>query len=183
MNCKPTLYILLLSVFLFLGMTTRAQDQRDSRPKIDSAMAISPDYMPTRYAKWPAIQFLPLRYRPIDTSLIHIAEYDPLLRMENLYQSLGINGQAHKSMIFDIPKPSGFSMINLPYPLYFKKMSDLKLYDVNPSYTNLDFSYTFLTAFDIRATHAQRIRQVNFAVNLEATSDKGYFIRFQFFAR
>lgn len=176
MNCKPILYILLSILFLFWGGDICAQEQDDNRSQIDSAMAISPDYMPTRKAIWPTIQYLPLHYTPIDTSLIHIAEYDPLLRMDVLYQSLGINGQAHKSMIFDLQKPSGFSMIDLPYPLYFKKMSDLKIYDVTPSFTNLNFTYTFLSAFDIQATHAQRIRQVDFVVNLSATSDKGYFI-------
>ena len=176
MNCKSALYILLLSVFLFMGMKVCAQEQQDGQTKIDSAMAISPDYMPTRYANWPAIQFLPQNYNIIDTSLIHIAEYDPLWRIENLYQSLGINGQAHKSMLFDIQTPEGFSMMTLPYPLYFKKMTDLKLYNVNPSYTDLKFTYTFLTGFAIKATHAQHIRQVDFAVNLDATSDKGYFI-------
>ena len=119
MNCKPITYISLLIVFLFLGMTTRAQELQDGRPEIDSAMAISPDYMPTHHAPWPSIQFLPLNYDGIDTNLIHIAEYDPLWRLDNLYQSIGINGQAHKSMIFDIQKPSGFSMVTLPYPLYF----------------------------------------------------------------
>ena len=176
MNCKPVIYILLLWIFLFGNTTACAQEQQEGRPKIDSALAISPDYMPTRHAPWPTIQFLPLRYNIIDTSLIHIAEYDPLWRIKNLYQSLGINGQAHKSMIFDIQEPTGFSMITLPYPLYFKKTNDLKLYNVNPSYTNLFFTYTFLTGFAINATHAQRIRQVNFAVNLDAASDKGYFI-------
>jgi len=176
MNCKPILYILLLSVFSFLGMTVFAQEQEDGRPKIDSAMAISPDFSSTRHAPWPATHFLPLRYNTIDTSLVHISEFDPLLRIENLYQSLGINGQAHKSMIFDIQHPTGFSMTTLPYPLYFKKMADLKIYDVTPTYTDLNFTYTFLNAFAFQATHAQKIRQVNFAVHLDAASDKGYFI-------
>ena len=165
-----------MSVISLWGMTSFAQEQQEGRQKIDSAMAISPDYMPTRYGLWPAVQFLPIRYNSIDTSLIHIAEYDPLWQVKNLYQSLGINGQAHKSMIFDIQQPAGFSMITLPYPLYFKNMTDLKIYNVNPSYTDLNFTYTFLTAFAINATHAQHIRQVDFAVNIDATSDKGYFI-------
>ena len=176
MNCKPIIYILLLSVISLCGMTSFAQEQQEGRPKIDSAMAISPDYMPTRHAPWPAIHFFPLRYNVIDTSLIHIAEYDPLWRIENLYQSLGINGQAHKSMIFDIQEPAGFSIITLPYPLYFKKMTDLKLYNVKPSFTDLYFTYTFLTGFAFKATHAQHIRQVDFTVNIDAASDKGYFI-------
>lgn len=176
MNCKPIIYILLLSVISLWGMTSFAQEQQEGRPKIDSAMAISPDYMPTRHAPWPTIQFFPLRYNVIDTSLIHIAEYDPLWRIENLYQSLGINGQAHKSMIFDIQEPAGFSMTTLPYPLYFKKMTDLKLYNVKPSFTDLYFTYTFLTGFAFKATHAQHIRQVDFTVNIDAASDKGYFI-------
>ncbi len=176
MNCKSALYILLLSIFLIPGITVRAQEQQDGHTNIDSAMAISPDYMPTHYTIWPSLQFLPLRYDPIDTALIHIAEYDPLLKMDNLYQSLGINGQAHKSMIFDIQEPSGFSMITLPYPLYFKKITNLKIYDVHPSYTDLNFTYTFLNAYAFSATHAQHIRQVDFAINLDAASDKGYFI-------
>lgn len=176
MNYKPTTYILLLCLFLFGVTAVCAQEQQESRPKIDSAMAISPDYMPTRYAPWPNLLFLPVQYCNIDTSLVHIAEYDPLWQTENLYQSLGINGQAHKSMIFDIQQPAGFSMITLPYPLYFKKMTDLKLYNVTPSYTDLNFTYTFLTGFAIKATHAQHIRQADFAINIDAASDKGYFI-------
>ena len=176
MSCKTILYILLLSILSLWGGTICAQEHSDGRPQIDSAMAISPDFSSTRHTQWPTIQFFPLHYNIIDTSLVHISEYDPLLRIENLYQSLGINGQAHKSMIFDIQEPAGFSMITLPYPLYFKKMQDLKIYDVHPSYTDLNFTYTFLTGFAFKATHAQHIRQVDFAVNLDAASDKGYFI-------
>lgn len=176
MNCKSTSYILLSIVLLFLGMTVCAQEQQNGIPQIDSVMAISPDYVPTSAAPWPTIHSFPLQYQPIDTSFIHIAEYDPLLRIENLYQSLGVNGQAHKSMIFDIQKPLGFSMITLPYPLYFKNMSDLKIYNAKPSFTDLSFTYTILNEFAINATHAQHIRQVDFAVNLDASADKGYFI-------
>lgn len=178
MRYKSTIYIILILFFGFIAGSAFAQETtpNEQNSGIDSAMAISPDYMPTRYATWPSTQFIPLTYTPIDTNLIHISEYDALWRLDNLYQSIGINGQAHKSIIFDIPKPSGFSMITLPYPLYFKKMTDLKIYDVSPSFTDLNFTYTFLNAFAIRATHAQNIRQVDFAVNLDAASDKGYFI-------
>lgn len=178
MRYKPVIYIILFLLFEFVSGTAFAQETnpQEQSSSIDSAMAISPDYALTRHAPWPTIQFFPISYNPIDTSLIHISEYDPLWQLNNLYQSLGINGQAHKSMIFDIRTPAGFSMISLPYPLYFKKMTDLKIYNVTPSYTDLNFTYTFLNAFALRATHSQRIRQVDFAVNIDAASDKGYFI-------
>lgn len=178
MRYKPVIYIILFLLFEFVSGTAFAQETnpQEQSSSIDSAMAISPDYALTRHAPWPTIQFFPISYNPIDTSLIHISEYDPLWQLNNLYQSLGINGQAHKSMIFDIRTPAGFSMISLPYPLYFKKMTDLKIYNVTPSHTDLNFTYTFLNAFALRATHSQRIRQVDFAVNIDAASDKGYFI-------
>jgi hypothetical protein len=139
-------------------------------------MALSPDYLPTRYADFPTHQYYPLTYTGIDTTTYGIAGYDPLWRIENLYQSLGINGQAHKNMVFDLDPPIGFTMITLPYPLYFKRMNTLKLYDLKTSYTNLDFCYGLLSEFMFQATHAQHIRQFDFVFDLDAASNKGYFL-------
>jgi len=154
----------------------QTQDERGARPPIDSAMAISPDYLPTQTAPLPTFNFNPLSYTPIDTSLIYISEYDPLLHTHNLYQSLGINGQAHKNMVFDINHPIGFTWMTLPYPLYFKKMSDLKIYNLETSFTDIDFSYGILNEFTFRATHAQRVRQADFTASIDGASNQGYFL-------
>ena len=124
MRCKSIIYKLLAGIFILLAGRTAAQEQEDqgARAAIDSSMAISPDYLPTRLAPMPTAEFNPLEYSAIDTSLVHIAEYDPLLQTRYLYQSLGINGQAHKNMVFDLDHPMGFTWTTLPYPLYFRKI-------------------------------------------------------------
>ena len=129
MRYKSAIYITItLILSLFSGkVQAQTEESTGERRHIDSAMAISPDYLPTSTAPMPTINFKPLIYKPIDTSIVHISGYDPLLRTENLYQSLGIIGQAHKNMVFDIDHPMGFTWTTLPYPLYFKKMSDLKI--------------------------------------------------------
>lgn len=178
MRCKSIIYsIITLVVVLHAGrVAAQSEGENASRPAIDSAMAISPDYLPTRFSPMPTVNFNPLIYKAIDTTLFQISNYDPLLRTENLYQSLGINGQAHKSMVFDIGRQMGFSWITLPYPLYFKKISDLKIYDLATSYTDIDFSYGILKEFAFQATHAQHIRQTDFVVSLDGASNEGYFI-------
>ena len=178
MRYKPVLYIIITLLCALMAGNAFAQEtsQKGVNSAIDSSMAISPDYLPTQYAPFPTITFNPLVYRNIDTSLIHISEYDPLWKIENLYQSLGINGQAHKSMIFDLSHDIGFTMITLPYSLYFKKMQDLKLYNLATSYTDINFTWGWRRELVFNATHAQRIRQVDFVVNIDACSNPGYFI-------
>lgn len=178
MYYKSTIYkIIALLVILLPGkLFVQAQEEKPTRRAIDTAMAISPDYMPTRLAPNPTINYTPFEYNYIDTSLIHISEYDPLWRIENMYQSLGINGQAHKNMVFNLDHPMGFTMITLPYPLYFKKISDLYIYNLKTSFTDIDFTYGILSEFSFKATHAQHVRQADFVFNIDGCSNKGYFI-------
>lgn len=149
---------------------------------IDSAMALSPKFMPVYTAPLPGTYFNPLVYKPIDTSIFHTSQSDPTLRPENIYQTLGIYSQAHKSMIFDYGHEIGFTMLTLPYPLYFKQQKDLKYYDVQTSFTNV--AYTFGISFEnssatenrIQATHAQKIKQLEFIFDINGYNNKGYFL-------
>lgn len=178
MRYKSIRYIILLVFCAFTAVSALAQDTAKTRSltNIDSSMAISPDYLRTRYAPFPTIHFQPIVYQEIDTTMFYLSEYDQLLKTQNLYQSLGINGQAHKSMVFDIDHSLGFTMITLPYPLYFKKMQDLKLYDLATSHTDINFTWGWRRELVFSATHAQRVRQMDFAVNIDACSNPGYFI-------
>ena len=178
MRYRSITYIILLVLCVFTAGSALAQDTAKTRtlPTIDSSMAISPDYLHTRYAPFPTFNFQPIVYQEIDTSMIHISEYDPLLKVQNLYQSLGINGQAHRPMVFEINHSLEFTMLSLPYPLYFKKMEDLKLYDLATSHTDINFAWGWRRELVFSATHAQRIRQVDFVVNIDACSNPGYFI-------
>lgn len=173
---KSTIYSIILIILGCLTGLGTVSAQTPDRQAIDSAMAISPDYLPTRLADFPTVNFTPLDYKPIDTTLYAISFFDPLLSVPNLYQSLGINGQAHKSMIFSIENYSGINLITLPYQLYFKKIEDLKIYDLETSYTDLRFNYAIMRTFSIQATHAQHVRQADFVFDLDGASNPGYFL-------
>ncbi|MCQ2284440.1 MAG: putative porin [Bacteroidales bacterium] len=166
----------LLVVLFSGGLQAQEEAALGSERTIDSAMAISPAFMPVYTAALPTIFFHPMNYTPVDTSIFHTAEYDPLWQNKNIYQSLGIDGQAHKNMIFDYAHDLGFSMITLPYELYFKQQKDLKYYNVQTSFTNLAYTFGISGENSFQATHAQRIRQCEFVVDLDGYSNKGYFI-------
>lgn len=143
---------------------------------IDSAMAISPYYLPTSYTELGTTFFKPIQYREVDTTMDLIAQHDLLSRTENIYQTLGINGQAHKPMNFTFKHEPGFKLISNPYPLYCKEQTDLRYYKLKTSYTQLAFTYGIANEHNITATHAQNIRdRVNFVVNLRGFANAGEF--------
>lgn len=179
---KFRIFVLLFSL-LSAGMVLRAQNTENDNEgdgihthEIDSAMAISPLYLPTSYTALGSTFFKPVVYKDIDTTLDLAGQYDPLIRTENVYQTLGINGQAHKPMNFGFEKEAGFSLITNPYPLYFKTQNDLRYYKLKTSYTQLAFSYGIATENTFYATHAQNIRDwAEIVVNLRGYGNSGYF--------
>lgn len=174
-------YLLLLLLLSIAVVPAFAQEEKDEAEdlfhhEVDSAMAISPSYLPTSYTQCGTTFFQPIDYKEIDTTIGFVYQYDPLLRNENIYQSLGINGQAHKPMNFTFNKEPGFSLFTSPYPLYFKSQSDLKYYQLKTSYTQLAYTYGFETENTLYATHAQNIRDLfNMVFNLRGYSNEGYF--------
>ena len=169
----------IICIILFSGclqLLSAQEETRGTERTIDSVMAISPAYMPVYKATLPTISFNPLVYEPVDTNIFHTPEYDPIWQTKNIYQTLGIDGQAHKNMIFDYQHDLGFSMISLPYELYFKKQQDLHFYNVKTSFTELAYTYGISSENSFRATHAQRIRQFQFSLDLDGYSNKGYFL-------
>lgn len=172
--------IALFTAALSLQAQAEGGEEDSGTPTIDSAMAISPLYLPTSYTKCGTTFFQPIEYKEIDTTMDLAGQYDPLLATQNIYQTLGINGQAHKPMNFSFSKEMGFSLITNPYPLYFKNQSDLKYYKLKTSYTQLAYSYGVATENNFSATHAQNIRDlVNLVVNLRGYGNSGYFNRQQ----
>ncbi len=137
---------------------------------------LSPDHLPVFHAALPTINFDMLEYVPIDTHIFHTPQSNPLSEVHNIYQSLGIFSQAHKSMIFDYDHAMGFSMITLPYPLYFRDQRHLRYYNVETSYTKLNYTYGLFTENSFQALHTQRVRQVKFTFDLNGYSNSGYFI-------
>ena len=177
-------YIKLLAVLFLALCATPLYAQNDesegeedlfSKP-IDSAMAISPNYLPTSYTKLGTTFFEPADYQEIDTTIDLIGQYDPLNKTENIYQTLGIFGQAHKPMNFTFKREPGFKLISNPYPLYHKEQTDLDYYKLKTSYTQLAYTYGILEENDFTATHAQNFRdRVNVVFNMRALSNTGYF--------
>ena len=169
---------------LLLACAFRATAQEDENAEddlfhhtIDSAMAISPLYLPTSYTELGAIFFKPIDYKVIDTTINLIAQHDPLEQTENICQTLGIGGQAHKFVNFNFSKEPGFSLFTNPYPLYFKEQEDLVYYKLKTAYTNLGFTYSVIPKqYMLTAQHAQNIRdKVNYAVNIRGLTSEGYY--------
>ena len=176
---KSNKYENIFGLIILLLCSCRLIAQESDAPHnhtIDTAMAISPISMPVYTAQMSGIQFNPLHFEHIDTLTFHIPEYDPLWSSTTLYQSIGINSQAHQNLIFDYKRDLGFTLIDLPYPLYFKKQTDLKFYDVKTSYTQLNYTYGITTENSFTATHAQHRGLCDFAFNLRGSSNGGYFI-------
>ncbi len=169
----------LFAVIILLAGVLRAQeDEADDlfSKTIDSAMAISPDYLPTSYTPLGTIFFQPVDYRDVDTTMDFISQFDPLNQTKNIYQSLGTFGQAHKSINFSFTHEPGFKLFNNPYPLYFKEQTDLNFYKLKTSYTQIGYTYGIATENNIRATHAQNIRdKVNLVFNIRSYTNEGYF--------
>lgn len=170
-------FVFCLFLLPVLPIYAQEDDEADSKrhPHIDSALAFSPDYMPVERAKLSELMITPLVFNPIDTSVVHIHRYDPMLSTENMYQNLGIFGQAHNAIKFDYDHEIGFSYITLPYPLYFKRQSDLCFYDLKTSYTKLAYTYGIPTENTVNAIHAQKLNGATFVFNIDGRANEGYY--------
>lgn len=183
-----TFRLLFLLSVLCLPFLLKAQEDESSQGEddrsfhqheVDSVMAFSPDFMPVFYDVIEPHWIRPLHLKPVDISMAQIHQYDPLLKNYNLYQDLGMLGQAHQPMNYDYDRSPGFSMITLPYPLLWKTQRDVKFYDVQTSFTNLSFTYGIATMYDFDATHTQKFKGVTAAFDMHAYSNLGYFLNQQ----
>jgi hypothetical protein len=101
--------------------------------------------------------------------------YDPLLIPENIYQGLGISGQAHQSIIFDFEREMGFLYQELPYQLYFKTQSDLFFPKLKTTYSKIAYTLGIPKENQIYAEFAKYIKGVTFDMHLYATHNDGFF--------
>lgn len=144
--------------------------------KIDTAMAMSPDYMPVSYALIAPHWIKPLKMTAVDTTTVQIHQSDPLIRTENITQNLGIYGQAHQFVNYDYHREPGFCMITLPYPLYIYDQNDVKFYNVKTSFTDLGFTYGISNMYEFDATHAQKYKGMTAMFDMHAYSNTGYYV-------
>lgn len=173
MRRKSILYILFLGIMVYLP---QLKAQEEHTHVIDSAMAISPLYMPVSYTCIRPHLFTLLSYTEVDTAIDRVQYYSPFYSIENLYQTLGIPTQAHQKIGFDFFRERGFSYITLPYPLYLQEQRDLKFYDVKTSFTKLAYTFGLPKENSFNVIHAQRIKRVTAVANLRAYTNPGYFV-------
>jgi hypothetical protein len=166
--------IRLLVVFLLLNIVP-AHAQRTLH-EIDSVMDMSPDYLPTTYSYIDFVDFMPLKFKTIDTGMISTHQFDPLFRTENIYQSLGISGQAHQNIIFNYQRDMGFLYQTLPYPLFFKKQSGLRFYKLHSTYSKVAYNFSFFGQNELFAEFTRTMKGVTITVNLYTTYNEGSFI-------
>lgn len=136
----------------------------------------SPDYLPVQYAYDSPHEFTELHHFEIDTAIIDIHQYNPLLKTQNYYQHLGILGQAHQNIYFTFDKEINFTYHTLPYPLYYKSQKDIKLYDLHSTYTKLSYIYGLPEEDHFNLEFAQKLKQIQIAVNMYANYNAGYFL-------
>lgn len=178
------LFLLMLCLLLpafMVAQEVHGQDDEEHEHafhthEIDTAMAMSPDFMPVFYGTIEPHWIKPMAMRPVDTSMAQIHQFDPMLKTQNICQNLGMFSQAHQFMNFDYERDPGFSMITLPYPMYLKTQKDVRFYDVKTSFTNLGFTYGIADMYDFNATHTQKFKGVTAAFDMHAFSHQGYYL-------
>jgi len=163
-------------IILLLLKTAPIFAQYKAVHEIDSVMDLSPYHLPTYYSKIQFIEFESLKFNPIDTSMTTIHLLDPLLKPENIYQGLGVNGQAHQSVIFDYQREMGFLYQQLPYPLYYKKQSDLTFPKLQTTYSRVAYTLGFPKENQLLANFAKFVKGISIDFNLHAIFNEGFFI-------
>lgn len=167
--------ISIIFLFSFL-MFQVAHSQEEKKYQIDSIMDLSPEYLPTYKAFATNIEFMPLQFLLIDTNLEQVNHYDPTMRTENIYQTLGTTGQAHKSLIYSYDRKMGVEYQVFPYPFYFKKQSDLEFYKMKSTYSNIAYAFGFPKESEFFATFAKSTKGVTIAANIFANFNEGAFV-------
>ena len=164
-------------IFLLLLFTSAvpAFAQYHALHEIDSAMDISPNYLPTSFAPIKTFEFEPLVYKTIDTGMVSTHLFDPVFKLDRIYQNLGIGGQAHQSIIFNYKYEPGFVYQVLPYPLYFKEQNDLVFYKVQTTYSRVAYALSFPKDHELSAEFAKKMKGVSVAANIYSSVNKGTF--------
>jgi len=142
----------------------------------DSLNTLSPDYLPVYVAAIKSHHFYPLQFNAIDTQMVEVNHYSPSLMSDKIYQTLGIFGQAHQTMIFDFEKEMGFTYIKYPFPLNFKTQNDLHIYDLETSYTKIGYFYGLPSENALSLNFAQKVGAATVSLNVLANSNIGYFL-------
>lgn len=166
-------FLLLVAILQSFSIVAQADHHHDHDT---THQELSPHFMPVSYTNIEPHYFAPLIYTDVDTSLIYSHYSNDILRVENLYQTLGISGQAHQTINFDYHHDRGFTYINYPYPLLMMQQKDIQYYDLKTTFTRLSYTFGLGKESIFDAIHTQKIRQVNFGFNLKAFSNPGYFV-------
>ena len=176
MNRKSGLYII-LTLLLFHTAALYSQEGVNSpvggERNIDSVMAISPLYMPVSFTQIEPHFFSFHTYQQVDTAIDRIQYYNPFFKIKNIYQQLGMPGQAHQNMAFDFISDGSFSWIRLPYPLYFKQQNELDFYNVKTSFTRIAYAFSPVKQNTFQAVHAQKFKDVTAIVHLNGFLGSG----------
>jgi hypothetical protein len=175
MCCRLAHYITIVLLLFCINNSNAQETISQVQPK-DSSQTLSPDYLPVNYAQIGQHHFYPLDFKPIDTNMVEVNHYSKTLRSENIYQSLGIFGQAHQSMVFNFNKEMGFTFIQFPFPLYFKSQNNLQLFDLETSYTKIGYFNGLTGENSLTLTFAQKIQDFTVSINMLANSNTGYFV-------
>ncbi|HNX21146.1 MAG TPA: hypothetical protein PKG88_02180 [Bacteroidales bacterium] len=176
MHCKLNFYISI--VLFFLGSISVCGQENSAQGTVqDTTNKLSPDYLPVYTAPVKQHHFYPLVFQQIDTQMVEVNHFSPTLHTDKIYQTLGIFGQAHQSVVFDFEKDMGFRYIKYPYPLLFKTQNDLLTYKLETSYTKVGYFFGLSSENSLSVDFAQKVKNAIVSINVIANSNnKDYYL-------
>ena len=163
-------------LFLFFGILIGNAQNSGSNSFRDTTHQLSPSFLPVYIAKTGQHNFYPLKFDLIDTHMVEVNHFSPLIRSENIYQTLGSLEQAHQTMLFQYERSMGFQRITFPYPLIFKTQDNLNIYELSTVYTKIGYFYGLPSEHMLDLNFAKKIRRGVFSLDLYAATNEGYFV-------
>ena len=146
-------------LFLFFGILIGNAQNSGSNSFRDTTHQLSPSFLPVYIATTGQHNFYPLKFELIDTHMVEVNHFSPLIRSENIYQTLGSLEQAHQTMLFQYERSMGFQRITFPYPLIFKTQDNLNIYELSTVYTKIGYFYGLPSEHMLDLNFAKKIRR------------------------
>lgn len=116
----------------------------------------------------------------IDTLITNIENYDPILKPDNYYSSLGNTGLAHKSQVFVPQTYSGFDYGFHSFDKYMFHNDSIRYYWVGRPYTELKYIMGPSKEQNLHIDHSQNVASwFNFGLKFRYINSPGYYINQQ----
>lgn len=162
------LTLLLCSLIFPLQAQEIVQGQTDSSGQHlpDSFIGVDSSIAHLDVSYYKLSDFFPYRIAAgmLDTGITMEQNRESLRNARNIYQTLSVIGQAHKSLDYTTSLSPGFHAKTLPYPRYRRTLENWSLCQVEGIYTQIRYEWRNGQENSFDVEHAQKVG--NFSYNL-----------------